>query len=141
MTSPSIAGLASCMQGALAEAHLDAEAIDYINAHAAGTVAGDRAEALAIARIFGDRPPTSSMKGHLGHLMGAAGALELAACFGMLADQSVYPTLNFQAAATDEGGINLAHGANAPQRLRRILKNSFAFGGVNASLVLQKAEV
>ena len=140
MTNPSVEGLVNCMQGALANARLSPQDIDYVNAHAAGTQAGDRAESLAIGKIFGDGPTVSSMKGHIGHLMGAAGALELAACIGMFADQAVYPTLNLQTVCPEDGGIRHVIGEKKPQRVRYILKNSFAFGGVNASLVLRRAE-
>ncbi len=138
MTNPSVEGLAQCMRGALKAAHLDASAIDYINAHAAGTIAGDRAESLAIEKVFGSQTPVSSMKGHLGHLMGAAGAIETAACLGMLADQRLYPTLNFQSAGLDEGHIAHVTPGGAAIPLRTLIKNSFAFGGVNASLIIQK---
>ncbi|MBC7659157.1 MAG: beta-ketoacyl-[acyl-carrier-protein] synthase family protein [Chitinophagaceae bacterium] len=140
MTNPSVAGLVSCMQGAIENARLVPGDIDYVNAHAAGTQAGDRAESLAIASIFGNGPTVSSMKGHIGHLMGAAGALELVACLGMFADQAVYPTLNLENPSPDDGGIRHVMGEKRAQRVRFILKNSFAFGGVNASLVLRKAE-
>lgn len=138
MTNPSVEGLVQCMQGALENAGIAADAIDYVNAHAAGTQAGDRAESLAISKIFGRGPSVSSMKGHLGHLMGAAGGLELLACLGMLEEQAVYPTLNLNEASADEGGIRHVMQEAQPQRLRYILKNSFAFGGVNASLILRK---
>ncbi|RYZ51766.1 MAG: hypothetical protein EOP07_20775, partial [Proteobacteria bacterium] len=139
MTNPSVEGLMQCMQGALENAGLAHDAIDYVNAHAAGTQAGDRAESLAISKIFGQGPSVSSMKGHLGHMMGAAGGLEIAACLGMFEEQAVYPTLNLSQASDDEGGIRHVMKDVQPQRLRYILKNSFAFGGVNASLILRNA--
>ncbi len=137
MTNPSVEGLSTCMQGALDDACLKPEQIDYINAHAAGTAAGDRAESLAIANIFGTETPVSSMKGHVGHLMGAAGAIELAACMGMIEDQLLYPTLNLQNASPDQGDIRHLIGQAEPARVGTIVKNSFAFGGVNASLVIR----
>ncbi len=140
MTNPSVSGLVRCMQGALADAGLSASDVDYINAHAAGTSAGDRAEALAVAEIFGSSVPISSMKGHLGHLMGAAGALETAACLGMLQDQVLYPTLNLTRASADEGPLDHVVGAPRAARVQTILKNSFAFGGVNASLVIRRVQ-
>lgn len=140
MTSPSVAGLVRCMQGALANAGLQAKDIDTVNAHAAGTVAGDRAESLAIAEVFGDGPSVNSMKGHIGHLMGAAGALELTACLAMFEDQAVYPTLNLQDPDPEGGHIRHVMGMPQKQRVRYIQKNSFAFGGVNASLILRRFE-
>lgn len=139
MTNPSALGLASCMRGALRDAGLRPDAVDYINAHAAGTSAGDKAESLAIAEVFGSDTPVSSTKGHVGHLMGAAGAIELAACIGMFEDQCLYPTLNFEAAGADEGKIRHVAAPRQERSLRTIMKNSFAFGGVNASLILRSS--
>lgn len=141
MTNPSQEGLVLCMRGALASARIKPRDIDYINAHAAGTTTGDRIESLAIEQVFGHETPVSSMKGHLGHLMGAAGAVETAACLGMFGDQMIYPTLNFGEAGSDEGCLNLIKECRQVDGLRTVLKNSFAFGGVNASLVIQKGEV
>ncbi len=140
MTNPSVEGLRNCMQGALTNAGLAPEAIDYINAHAAGTQAGDRAESLAIAGLFGEQPLVSSMKGNFGHLMGAAGALELAACLGMLRTGEVYPTLNLAEPLLEDGAIRHVMGGRRKTALRTILKNSFAFGGVNASIVIRRVE-
>lgn len=138
MTSPSTEGLMNCMRGALRDAGLEARDIDAVNAHAAGTAAGDRAEAQAIKSLFGQGPSVSSMKGHLGHLMGAAGALEIAASLGMFQDQKVYPTLNLEEA--EDASIRHVIGEAEARRLRFIMKNSFAFGGVNASLILRYEE-
>lgn len=137
MTNPSVEGLVNCMQGALADARLGTTAIDYINAHAAGTEAGDQAELLAIAKVFGNQTPVSSMKGHLGHLMGAAGVIETTACIGMLRDQVLYPTLNFETAGEDDEKVQLLRGEPKSAPVKTIVKNSFAFGGVNASLIIQ----
>jgi len=137
MTNPSVEGLVNCMQGALQNAGLKASEIDYINAHAAGTAAGDRAELLSIAKVFGPETPVSSMKGHVGHLMGAAGVVEAAACMGMFQDQALYPTLNFESAGEDGDKVRLLRGQAQSAAVRTILKNSFAFGGVNASLIIQ----
>ncbi|MCX6130397.1 MAG: beta-ketoacyl-[acyl-carrier-protein] synthase family protein [Proteobacteria bacterium] len=138
MTNPSARGLERCMRGALQDAGLEANDIDYVNAHAAGTSAGDHAEAVATGQIFGDRVPISSCKGHLGHLMGAAGAIETIACLGMLEQQVLIPTLNLQKA--DDFGLPLDFVIDQvrQQPIKRILKNSFAFGGINASLVIQR---
>lgn len=140
MTNPSVPGLARCMQGALDAAGLKASDIDLVNAHAAGTIAGDRAESLAIFEVFGKGPSVNSMKGHIGHLMGAAGALELTACLAMFEDQAVYPTLNLSEPDPTGGEINYVMGEARKQRVRYIQKNSFAFGGVNASLILRRIE-
>jgi 3-oxoacyl-[acyl-carrier-protein] synthase II len=140
MTSPSIGGLVRCMQGALVNAGLEAKDIDLVNAHAAGTQAGDRAESIAIDEVFGQGPRVNSMKGHIGHLMGAAGALELTACLGMMDKQTVYPTLNLKEPDPDGGRIRHVIGECEEQSIRFVQKNSFAFGGVNASIILRRLE-
>src|SRR3972149_11204527 len=84
-----------CMENALENSYWKPEDIDYINAHATGTIQGDISEAGAIRNVFGDSGvPVSSLKGHMGHTLGASGALELAASVRMLNDGILVPTLN-----------------------------------------------
>jgi len=129
------AGMIRCITAALADAQVNAADIDYINAHATGTPQGDCEEAEAIQKLFGDKPPVSSLKGYLGHTLGAAGALELIATLRMMRKGVLYPTRNLDNVADDCGGIN--HLTQFEERrLDIVLKNSFGFGGVNSALVL-----
>ncbi|MDR9826846.1 beta-ketoacyl-ACP synthase, partial [Vibrio sp. FNV 38] len=84
--------IAVCMTRALADAGIAPDEVDYVSAHATGTKVGDKAEAAAIRAVLGDRVPVSSLKGHLGHTLGASGSLELAAVHGMMREGLVLPT-------------------------------------------------
>jgi len=128
--------IANCMRAALADAEIDASAVDYVSAHATGTKVGDKAEAGAIRSVLGGEVPVSSMKGHLGHTLGASGALELAAVYGMMRDGIILPTRNLEK-VEDCAGILLPREI-MERDIRVWVKNSIAFGGVNASLVCRK---
>jgi 3-oxoacyl-[acyl-carrier-protein] synthase II len=129
--------MVACMRQALAEAGVKAEEVDYINAHATATVQGDQEEAEAIRDIFGDSVPVSSLKGYIGHTLGAAGAIELIATLRMMQDGVIHPTLNLDAVAPDCEGIRHVR-RPLEKRLSTVLKNGFAFGGINAALVCRK---
>ncbi len=126
-----------CMQQALRDARVQSEEIDYVNAHATATLQGDQEEAEAIAKVFGSVVPVSSLKGYIGHTLGASGAIELAASLSMMERGVVYPTLNLDTVSSDCEGI---HHVTKPlkKQLKTILKNGFAFGGINAALVCRK---
>lgn len=125
-----------CMEHALENAGLAPEDIDYINAHATGTILGDLSEAEAIQKVFGDRGvPVSSLKGHMGHTLGASGALELAASVTMMNDSILIPTLNLSHPGEGCEGIDHLMETRKSQ-VRKFLKNSFAFGGINSILVI-----
>jgi 3-oxoacyl-[acyl-carrier-protein] synthase II len=129
-----------CMRGAIEEAGIAPSGFDYINAHATGTLQGDAAEAVAIAEVFGDKIPVSSLKGYFGHTMGASGAIELTASLLMMKNGIVIPGNNLSKPAGDCGGI--CHPLEIEKReINRIIKNGFAFGGVNASLVCEKIKI
>ncbi len=128
--------LLRCMSGALADAGLSPADVDYVSAHATGTVEGDIAEGLAIAELFGPATPVSSLKGHLGHTMAASGALELIATVHMLRDGLLIPTRNLDSPDPACGGIN-CFTAPLSGRFNTALKNSFALGGFNASLLVR----
>jgi 3-oxoacyl-[acyl-carrier-protein] synthase II len=136
LTSPASEGegCARAMRQALAQASLPPEAVDYINAHATGTPAGDLAEAQAIHALFGERPFVSSSKGASGHLLGAAGALEAIFCILALQEGRVPPSVGLQ-----ESDLPLRHVMSAqPAALEVAMSNSMGFGGTNASLLFQK---
>jgi 3-oxoacyl-[acyl-carrier-protein] synthase II len=126
-----------CMRQALRDARVQSAEIDYINAHATATIQGDQEEAEAIAEVFGSAVPASSLKGYIGHTLGASGAIELAASLSMMERGVIYPTLNLDTVSADCAGI---HHVMQPlkKQIRTILKNGFAFGGINAALVCRK---
>ncbi|MCP3924695.1 MAG: beta-ketoacyl-[acyl-carrier-protein] synthase family protein [Desulfobacterales bacterium] len=138
MTNPSETGLNNCMKGALRDADLTPSDIDYINAHGTATLIGDIAESKAIENIFGNNTPVSSLKGNIGHTMGACGVLETAGCIAMLRDQKLVPTLNLENPDPDCGDLDYVKGECREHKIKHILKNSFAFGGINASLVISR---
>jgi 3-oxoacyl-[acyl-carrier-protein] synthase II len=129
--------MVTCIQGALADAGVKAEEIDYINAHATATLQGDQEEAEAIRDIFGAATPVSSLKGYIGHTLGASGAIELAATLDMMEKDVIAPTLNLETVSPDCAGIQHVQ-QPMKKTVKTILKNSFAFGGINAALVCRK---
>ena len=142
MTAPpeSGRGAAAAMQNALHDAGLTAEAIDYINAHGTSTVAGDVAESLAIEQVLGgaaEQVAVSSTKSMIGHLLGAAGAVE--AIFAVLAirDQVAPPTINLE--NPDENcRLDYVAGRAKSRVISHALSNSFGFGGTNGSLLFSR---
>ncbi len=136
IANPDVEAMYECMRLAVADAGIDAADLDYINAHATGTRQGDAAEADAIRRLVGDRVPVSSLKGHLGHTMAASGAIELSATLGMMQGGELIATRNLEQIDDDCGGI--AHlQQNRHARPRLILKNNFAMGGINCTLIIR----
>ena len=130
-------GAVRCMKMALNDAGLEPQQIDYVNAHATATFQGDLAESQAIYRLFGNNVPASSFKGHIGHTLAASGALELCAVVGMLKRQCLIPTLNLD--NVDEACKNIRHVKFLKAvNLQTAIKNNFALGGVNSSLVIRR---
>ena len=127
------AQIANCMRSAMADAGVNADEVDYVSAHATGTKVGDAAEAAAIRSVLGEDVPVSSLKGHLGHTLGASGAVEMAAVHGMMKNGLILPTRNLET-VDDCSGILLPCSI-MEQKVRVCVKNSIAFGGVNASMV------
>ena len=126
------------MNAALRDGKLNPEAIDYVNAHGTGTALNDKTESDALRRAFGghlDHLPVSSSKGVLGHSLGAAGALELAATALALHTQTIPPTANFEEFDPD-CPIDCVPNTERDAKLRAAISNSFAFGGLNAVLAL-----
>jgi 3-oxoacyl-[acyl-carrier-protein] synthase II len=134
---PHVDSIESCIRRVLQEASINPEEVSYVNAHATGTLQGDVAEAEAISKVFGDRTPVSSLKGHLGHTMAASGALETIASINMIGRGCLIPTRNL------ENIDPLCRGIKPIQNfeefpLEVILKNNFALGGVNSCVVLRR---
>lgn len=136
MSSPHPEGLGAvaAMRAALAAAGLDASAIGYVNLHGTGTRANDAMEDRAVHHVFGDAVPCSSTKGYMGHTLGASGAVEAILSIIALEDGLIPGCLGIEAA--DPGFRSRVATANAPAPLRRVMSNSFGFGGSNCSLVL-----
>jgi len=126
-----------CLREALASAGIASHDVDYINAHGTATVQGDRAEAEAIRKVFGDTVPVSSLKGYIGHTLGASGALELIVSLATMQRGTIFPTRNLERVADDCQGICHVMRPLAGD-VKIILKNCFAFGGINAVLVCQR---
>ena len=139
IADPSAASMETCMRKALLDAGVESQDIDYINAHATATIRGDIEESRAIYEIFGKDVPVSSLKGHLGHTMAASGSLELIATINMMKRNCVIPTLNLENPDDLCKNINLVQQLENRQ-IRYALKNSFALGGVNSSLILRSYE-
>ncbi|MAG94096.1 MAG: beta-ketoacyl-[acyl-carrier-protein] synthase II [Planctomycetaceae bacterium] len=142
MTAPDPEGkrAARAISGALRDARMSPEEIQYINTHGTSTPLGDKAETFAIKTVFGshaDSIVASSIKSQLGHLLGASGGVEFAACVMTLLDQVVAPTINLE---NPDEGCDLDYVPNEARQVKvdNILKNSFGFGGHNACLVLGK---
>jgi 3-oxoacyl-[acyl-carrier-protein] synthase II len=133
------ASIVRCLREALASAELSPGDIDYISAHGTATRHGDEVEAKAIAEVFGDRVPVSSLKGYIGHTLGASGALELIASLAMMSEGVIYPTLNLD--TVDEACRGIHHVREPLRRdVKTVMKNCFAFGGINAALVCRRPE-
>lgn len=137
IANPDACAIADCMRQALSDAGVEPSEVDYVNAHATATEQGDIAECEAISRIFGTGVPVSSLKGHLGHAMAASGTLELAACIEMIRQEMLIPTLNLD--HIDPRCENVTHLQGITKRpVRTVVKNNFALGGVNASIILRR---
>jgi 3-oxoacyl-[acyl-carrier-protein] synthase II len=135
-------GAIAAMRLAIEEAGIRPEDIDYINAHGTGTQENDRIETQAIREVFGERAgetPISSVKSMLGHLIAAAGAVELITCLLSIRDSIVPPTVNYK---TPDPNCPLDYVPNEPRKTRvdRALSNSFGFGGQNDTLVVKRYE-
>ena len=133
-------GAARCMKMALRSAGLRPEDVSYINAHGTSTPQGDACETQAIKIVFGDHARTvavSSTKGATGHMLGAAGAVEMAICAKAIQTNIVPPTINYQ---HPDPQCDLDYVPNKAREMtvNAALNNSFGFGGHNATLVVKK---
>ncbi len=134
------AGAALCMRMALGDAGLGVGDIDYINAHGTSTPLNDKSETAAIKTVFGEHAysiPISSTKSMTGHLLGASGALEALICVKTLQAQLLPPTINYE---TPDPECDLDYVPNRARSavVRRVMSNSFGFGGHNATIILSQ---
>jgi 3-oxoacyl-[acyl-carrier-protein] synthase-1 len=128
------------MVQALRQARVAPSEVDYIQAHATSTPIGDTVEAAAISRVFGDtRVPVSSTKALSGHECWMAGASEVVYCLLMMRDGFIAGNATLEEPDEISGALNLPV-KSLPARPRTILKNSFGFGGTNASVVLRSMD-
>ncbi len=141
ITAPAIDGAAAAMRAALEDAGLSAHSVQYVNAHGTGTRLNDRTEVAALRAVFGrhlDRMAVSSTKSMLGHCMTASGALELAVTVAALRDSVVPPTAGYTT-PDPECDIDCVPNIGRPGPIEVALSNSFAFGGLNATLIVRRA--
>ena len=127
-------GARSAMAAALARAGVAPDSVDYINLHGTGTQANDAAEAIAVAKVFGDRVSASSTKGWTGHTLGAAGIVE--AAFALLSVSEGYAPPNLHLEQPDASMRIALLRTGQHKKVTRALSNSFGFGGSNCSLLL-----
>ena len=135
-------GASRAMVMALKQSGIAAENVDYISAHGTGTPTNDRVECIAVKTLFGERSsklPMSSIKSMLGHTMGAASAIEAAACALALATGLVPPTINYEN-VDPECEIDCVPNQARKVEPRIVLNNAYAFGGNNASLCMARYE-
>lgn len=135
-------GAANCMKMALKKSGLEIDDIDYINAHGTSTPLNDKNETMAIKTVFGEkayRLPVSSTKSMTGHLLGAAGAVEAVICVKILQYGILPATINYQY-PDPECDLDYVPNQARPMKVRRIMSNSFGFGGHNAVLIFSQAE-
>jgi 3-oxoacyl-[acyl-carrier-protein] synthase II len=133
-------GAVACMKGALEDSGLSPSDIGYINAHGTSTQANDRVETLAIKQVFGEcayKTPVSSSKSMLGHLIAAAGAVELITSVMALRHGVLPPTINYEV-PDPECDLDYIPNVAREKPIRNALSNSFGFGGQNISLIVSR---
>ncbi len=141
---PEGAGITKVMENALLEAEITPDQVDYINTHGTSTPLGDLGEIKAIQKVFGEQAykmNISSTKSMTGHLLGAAGAIEVIACLLAINEGIIAPTINHF--VDDEGldpRLNLTFNKAQKRAVTIALSNTFGFGGHNASVLLKKVE-
>ncbi|MEV0528250.1 beta-ketoacyl-[acyl-carrier-protein] synthase family protein [Streptomyces sp. NPDC050439] len=132
---PQGAGAELAVRAALRDAGVGPEAVDHVNAHGTSTPLNDAAESRLIRRVFPHQPPVTSVKGVLGHTLGAAGAIEAAAAALTLEHSFIPPTANLTA-QDPEIDLDVVHKAGREGPVSTVVSNSFGFGGQNAVLLL-----
>jgi len=141
MTQPLVDGIVECIENALKICKVDKNDVDYICAHGTGTVHNDKAECVAINRVFDNKKiATSSCKSMLGHTMGAASAIEAIACCLAVKNDVIPPTINYET-PDPECDIDCVPDKLREQRVDVVLNNGFAFGGNHACLILKKIKI
>ena len=132
-------GAAKAMEFAINDAKLTTDAVDYINVHGTSTPIGDVAETNAIKSLFNDRAykiPISSTKSMVGHLLGAAGAVELIGCIGAMKNGFIPPTINYEV-PDEECDLDCVPNESRDGKIEVVLSNAFGFGGHNTCIVMR----
>jgi 3-oxoacyl-[acyl-carrier-protein] synthase II len=138
--APEGEGAGRCMKMALRNAGLNPQDVSYINAHGTSTPQGDIAETQAIKTVFGDyarKLPVSSTKGATGHMLGAAGAVEMAICAKAIQTDTLPPTINYEV-PDPECDLDYVPNTARQVKVNAIVNNSFGFGGHNATIAAKK---
>ncbi len=136
LTNSDARSMEECMMAALKDARCNPTEIQHINAHATGTTHGDEVEAIVVNKIYGPNVPTTSIKGYMGHTMGACGAIEVIASLLMMREGFIASTLNLENPDPALPPIDHVIGESRNKHFTLGVSNNFAFGGVNTSLVL-----
>ncbi len=141
--APEGEGAAQAMQMALDDAQMKPEEVDYINAHGTSTLLNDKYETMAIKKVFGEyakKLPVSSTKSMTGHLLGAAGGIELIACLLAMEKGIIPPTMNYEYPDPECQGLDFVPNQARKKEVKVAMSNSFGFGGHNAVLIIKKLE-
>jgi 3-oxoacyl-[acyl-carrier-protein] synthase II len=138
ITQPDAEQQARAIRLALEDADLPASAIGYVSAHGTATDRGDVSEARATREVLGERVPVSAAKSYIGHTLGACGAIEAWWTIEMMRGKWFAPTLNLEAPDPECAGLDHITGAGRAMDIEYALKNNFAFGGINTSLVFRR---
>ncbi|MBP6335667.1 MAG: beta-ketoacyl-[acyl-carrier-protein] synthase family protein [Bacteroidia bacterium] len=138
ISNPTVDGPVRALRMSMLESGIQAKEVDYINAHATSTPAGDSTEAKAIDAVFGDaHTPVSSTKGMTGHECWMAGASEIVYSLLMMQEGFIAPNLNFENPDEDSAKLNII-AKTMDKKINVFLSNSFGFGGTNSSLIVKK---
>jgi 3-oxoacyl-[acyl-carrier-protein] synthase II len=140
VTHPNTLTMEHVMRMALESAGVPADAVQYVNAHGTATEHGDIAESQATFRVFGQKAPVSSLKGHFGHTLGACGALESWATIKMMHGGWFAPTRNLNTVDERCGDLDYLQGEGRRLDVGLAMNNNFAFGGINTSLIFARPQ-
>lgn len=138
VTQPNAGTMKIAMEMALQDANLQASDIGYINGHGTATDRGDIAESRATYEVFGDNVPFSTLKGNIGHTLGACGAIEAWASIEMMRSGWIAPTLNLNEPDEACAALDYVMGEGRSRECEYIMSNNFAFGGINTSLIFKR---
>ena len=138
ITQPRQETIQICMEEALKQAKLDPKQIGYISAHGTATARGDIAESNAVANIYGNQTPISSLKSYFGHTLGACGAIEAWLSVEMMHTGWFNPTINLENVDPACGDLDYIVGSGRNLDIEYMQTNNFAFGGINTSIIIKR---